>query len=106
LRLVRVRRDDGRNGRGLRLATILGERLAREKNGFFRDSAGSGGTGRFRRTMIKAALSGAARFETTRRATAIFLASLAAVVLATIIVAARIVTARLAALRRSIFGGR
>jgi len=56
--------------------------------------------------MVKAALCRATRFETTRRAAAIFLASLAAVVLASVVVTTRIVSARFAALRRSIFGGR
>ena len=93
--------DDRRNGRGQRLAAILGKRLAGKKNGLFRDSAGCGS---FWRAMIKATLGGTPRFKTTRRAAAIFRASLAAVVLATVVVTTRIVSARLAALRRSIFG--
>jgi hypothetical protein len=100
---VRFLFNDKRNGRGLRLATILGERFAGKKNGFFRDGAGCGS---FWRAMIKAALRGTARFKSTRRAAAIFRASLASVVLATVIVTTRIVSARLAALRRSIFGRR
>src|SRR5580704_11116566 len=100
LRLVRFLFYDRRNGRGLRLATILGKRFAGKKNGLFRGSAGCGS---FWRAMVKATLRGTARFESTRCAAAIFRASLAAVVLATVVVTTRIVSARLATLRRSIF---
>jgi hypothetical protein len=57
--------------------------------------------------MVKAALRRTTRFETTRRAAAIFRASLVAttVVLATVIVTSIVVATGLA-LRRSIFGGR
>ena len=106
LRLVRFRLDNWRNGRGRGLATILGERFARQNDGFFGGLDGCGGTGRMlsiRRAMIEPALRGATWFETTRLAGAIFRAALIA---ATVIVAARIVAARFAALRRSIFGGR
>jgi hypothetical protein len=104
---VRFRLDHWRNGRGHGLATILGERLARQNDGFFRGIDGRGGTGRMllniRRTMIEPALRGATWFETARLAGAIFGAALIA---ATVIVAARIVAARFTALRRSVLGGR
>jgi hypothetical protein len=104
---VRFRLDHWRNGRGHRLATILGKGLARQNDGFFRGIDGRGGTGRMllniRRTMIEPALRGAAWFETARLAGAIFRAALIA---ATVIVAAGIVAARFTALRRSVLGGR
>jgi hypothetical protein len=103
LRLVNFRLGHWRRRRSCGLATILGERLAGKKNGFFRDSAGCGGTGSFRWAVIKAALCWSTRFETARCAAAIFRASL---VPTTVVVTTRIVSARLAALRRSIFGGR
>jgi len=103
LRLVRFRPDNLRNGRGQRLSTILGKRLAREKNRFICNSARCRGTGSLRRAMVKAALRRTTRFETTRLAAAIFRAALIA---ATIVVAARLASARFAALRRSVFGGR
>jgi hypothetical protein len=53
--------------------------------------------------MVKAALRGTTRFETTRLAAAIFWAALIA---AAVIVAARLVAASFAALRRSILRGR
>jgi hypothetical protein len=106
LRLVRFRLDNRRNWRGHGLATILGERFARQNDGFFRGIDGRGGTGRMlsiRRTMIEPALRGAPRFETPRLAGAILRAALIA---ATVIVAPRIVAARFTALRRSVLGGR
>jgi hypothetical protein len=106
LRLVRFRLDNWRNGRGRGLATILGERFARQNDGFFGGLDGCGGTGRMlsiRRAMIEPALRGATWFETTRLAGAIFRAALIA---ATVIVAARIVAARFTALRCSVLGGR
>jgi hypothetical protein len=103
LRLVNFRLGDRRRRCCGGLATILGQRLAREKNGFFRDSAGCGGTCSFGRAMVEAALRRTSRFKTTWRATAIFRTSLIA---ATVIVTARLVTARIAALRRSVFGRR
>lgn len=103
LRLVNFRLGHWRGRRSCGLSAILGKRLAREKNGFFRDSAGCGGTGSFRRAMIEAALRGTARFKTTRLAAAIFRAAL---ITAAIIVAAGLVSSRFAALRRSIFGRR
>src|SRR4029077_5923105 len=90
-----------RRSRGL--STILGERFAREKNGFIRNSAGCGGSGSLRRPMVKSALRGTTGFKTTGLAAAVFRAALIA---ATIIVAARIVSARLAALRRGVLRGR
>jgi hypothetical protein len=105
LRLVRFRLDNWRNGRGRGLATIFGERFARQNDGFFRGIDGSRGTGRLlsiRRAMIEPALRGATWFETTRLAGAIFRAALIA---AAVIVAARIVAARFTALRRSVLGG-
>jgi hypothetical protein len=103
LRLVSFRFGHGRRRCSSGLAAILCERLAGEKNGFFRDRAGCGGTGSFGRAMVKAALCGTTRFETARLAAAIFRTSLIA---AAIIVTARFVTARIAALRRSVFGRR
>jgi len=106
LRLVGFRLDNWRNGRGRGLAAILGERFARQNDGFFRGLDGRGGTGRLlniRRAMIEPALRGATWFETTRLAGAVFRAALIA---ATVIVAARIVAARFTALRRSVLGGR
>ena len=100
---MRFRLGNLRNGRGQRLSTILGKRLAREKNGFICNSARCRGTGSLRRAMVKAALRRTTRFETTRLAAAIFRAALIA---ATIVVAARLASARFAALRRSVFGGR
>ena len=100
------RLDNWRNGRGRGLAAILGERFARQNDGFFRGLDGRGGTGRLlniRRAMIEPALRGATWFETTRLAGAVFRAALIA---ATVIVAARIVAARFTALRRSVLGGR
>jgi hypothetical protein len=104
LRLVNFRLDHGRRRcRCGGLPTILGQRLAGEKNGFFRDSSGCGGTCSFGRAMVEAALRRTARFKTTWRATAIFRTSLIA---ATVIVTARLVPARITALRRSVFGRR
>jgi hypothetical protein len=103
LRLVKFRLRNWRRRRSCGLSAILGKRLAWEKNGFFRDRAGSGGTGSFGRAMIKAALRGTTGFKTTGLPAAIFWASL---ITATIIVAAGLVSARLAALRRSVFGRR
>jgi hypothetical protein len=79
--------DDWRNRRGQRLTTIFGKRLAGKKNGFFRGSAGCGGTGNFGRAMVKTALRRTTRFETTWRAATIFRTALAAVFLATVVVA-------------------
>lgn len=79
------RLSNRRRRRGGGLSTILGERLAWEKNGFIRNGARCGGTGSFRRTMIKAALRGAPRFKTTGLAAAVFRAALIA---AAIVVAA------------------
>lgn len=81
---------NGRRRRSRGLATIFGERLAGEKNGFFRDRAGCGGSGCFGRAVIEAALCGTARFETTGLAAAIFLATIvaAAVILTSVFVAA------------------
>lgn len=95
-----------RNRGGHGLATILGERLAGQNDGFFGGIDGSGGAGLargFRGAMVEAALSGTTWFETTRLAAAIFRASLIATA---VIVAARFVAARFAALRRSVLGGR
>jgi hypothetical protein len=103
LRLVNFRLGHWRRRRGGGFATILGERLAGEKDRFFRDRAGCGGTGSFGWAMIKAALRRTTRFKTTWRAAAIFRTALIA---AAIIVTARLVTARIAALRRSVFGRR
>jgi|SRR5580704_7773273 hypothetical protein len=102
LRLVKFRLGNWRRRRSCGLSTIFGERLAREKNGFFRDRAGSGGTGCFGRAMIKAALRGTTGFKTTGLPAAIFRASL---ITATIIVTAGLVSSRFA-LRRSVFGRR
>ena len=104
--LARFHLNNWRNGRGHGLAAILGERFARQNDGFFRGFGGRGGTGRMlniRRAMIEPALRGATWFETPRLAGAIFRAALIA---ATVIVATRIVAARLTALRRSVLGGR
>jgi hypothetical protein len=85
LRLVNFRLGDWRRRRSGGLATILCERLAGEKNGFVRDSAGCGGTCSFGRAMVKATLGRATRFETARLASAILRASIVA---ATIVVTA------------------
>jgi hypothetical protein len=108
LRLVNFRLGHWRRRRSWGLSTILGKRLAWEKNGFFRGSTGCGGTGGFRRAMIEAALRGTARFKTTRLAAAIFCATLIAapVVLVSVLVAARLVSARFAALGRGVLGRR
>lgn len=91
-----------RGRRGSRgLAAILGERLAGEKKGLFRHSAGCRRTWRFGRAMIEATLRGTARFEATRLSAAIFRTALIA---AAILVAARFVSAGFAALRGSVFG--
>jgi hypothetical protein len=103
LRLVNLRLNNRRRRSNLRLATIFGERFAREKDRLFRDAAGRRGSGRLRRAMVEAALRGTARFEPARLAAAIFLATL---VTATILVATRFVAARFPTLRRSIFGRR
>lgn len=104
--LMRFRLDGCRNGSGQRLSTILGERLARQKYGFFRGIDWRGGTGLariVRRAMVKAALRRTARFEAARLAATVFRATLIA---AAVIVATRITSARFAALRRSVFRGR
>ena len=100
---MNFRLDDGRRRGSLRLATILGERLAREKYRLFRDAARGGGSGSFGWAMVEATLRGTARFEPTRLAAAIFRATL---ITTTVFVATRFVAARFAALRRSIFGRR
>jgi hypothetical protein len=100
---VNLRLDDGRRRGSERLATIFGERLAREKDWLFRDTARGGGSGSFGWAMVEAALRRAARFEPARLTAAIFRAAL---VTTAIFVATRFVAARFSALRRSIFGRR
>jgi hypothetical protein len=96
LGLVNLRLNNRRRRRSQRLATIFGERFAREKDWLFRDAARGGGTGCFGWPMVEAALGWAARFEAARLTAAIFRAALVA---AAIFVTTRFVTARFAALR-------
>jgi len=103
LRFANFRLGHGRRRRSRGLATILCERLAGKKNGFFRDRTGCGGTGSFGRAMVKATLRRTTRLKTAWRAAAVFRTSLIA---STIIVTARLVAARIAALRGSVFGRR
>jgi hypothetical protein len=97
LRFVNFRLGHWRRRRSCGLSTVLGQRFAREKNGFFRGSAWCGGTRSFRRAVVKAALCGATGFKTTRRTPAIFRAALIA---AAIVVTARLVSTRVALRRR------
>jgi len=96
LRLVNLRFNHRRRRGSQRLATIFGERFAREKYRLFRDTAGSGGSRRLRRAMVEAPLRGAARFETAWLPAAIFRTAL---ITTAIFVAARFIAAGFAALR-------
>lgn len=103
MRLVNCRIGNRRRRRDRGLAPVFGEGFAWEKNGFFRDTAGCGGTGGFWRAMVKATLRGTTGFETTGLAAAIIRAALIA---AAVIVAPGLVAARFAALRGCVFGRR
>lgn len=102
--------DNRRWNRGDRFATILCQRFAGKQNLFFHGILG--GIGRSREaglagilgaTIVKTALLGTSRFESTRLAAAIFVAPLVA---ATVIVATGIVPTRFTTLRRGVFRGR
>jgi hypothetical protein len=96
LRLMNFGLGHWRRRRNGRLASIFGKRFAGQKDGFFRNATGGGGSRSVGRAMVEATLRGAARFEPARLASTIFRDALIA---AAIFIAAGFVATRFAALR-------